>query len=71
LRGPGELAESVSHEDTARNLFPKQISRMRSYGRDTRADVFATNDGCVPDGNAGDIGNRVKRSGWQNSNFQS
>jgi hypothetical protein len=65
-----QLAEGVAYEDRARNLFAEQIAGMRPDGGDTRAHVVATDDGRVPDFDAGNIGDRIERIPWEDAHLQ-
>src|SRR2546426_1901140 len=65
-----QLAEGVAHENRARHLFPEQIAGMRKDGGHASAHIRATDDGGVPDLNASDIGDRIKRPGRQYADLQ-
>ena len=67
LRRTGKLSKRISNEDRARNLFSKQVSRVRKDRGDTRADVIGLHNGLLTDRNARDVGDRVYRSSRKNA----
>src|SRR5688572_16728952 len=62
LRRPHQLPESVAHEYRTRDLFTKQIARVRQDGGHARANVITTNNGRVSDAHACNVGDRIVRA---------
>ena len=63
LSRPGELAEGVPDKDGAGHLLLEQIAAMREDGGHAGANVVAFDNGGLPDAHAGDVGNRIQRTG--------
>ena len=71
LRGTGEFAEGVAHEDRAGDFIEEQITRVREYNGDARADVETFDEGEVSNAEPGNVGDGVPTAGLEGARSES
>lgn len=70
LRGPGEFAEAVAHENCARNFFSIKIAGVWQNGSYAGVDFIAAIDGGLADLDSRHVGDRIQRAGRQHANLK-
>ena len=70
LGGAGQLSETIARENRTGHFFAVEIAGMRQNRGYAGPDVVAANNGGLSDFDTGNVGDRIKRTGRQDADFQ-